>query len=97
MNIEWFKNPDNLTYIDGTKPMDHLANQFQISNFVEEVNSFHQNPIKEGKTLLGKKRTSIKLFIPDLTFNEHIEMGENIFVYSGCINNCYVIYFPLTK
>lgn len=97
MNIAWFKDPKNLVYIDGTKPMDHFASQFQISNFEEELKAFHEHPAKEGKTLYGEKRTAVKLFVPDLTFEEHIEMGENIFVYSGVINPCYVFYFPLNE
>ena len=34
------------------------------------------------------------LFVPDLTFGEHIEMGENIFFYMGEMQECYVIYWP---
>lgn len=38
--------------------------------------------------------------IPDLTFGEHIEMGENIFFYMGEMQECYVIYWldaPVAK
>ena len=35
-----------------------------------------------------------RLFVPDLTFGEHIEMGENIFFYMGEMQECYVIYWP---
>ena len=38
--------------------------------------------------------------MPDLTFGEHIEMGENIFFYMGEMQECYVIYWldaPVTK
>lgn len=95
MNIEWFKDPNNLAYIDGTAPMDKYAKIFRMPNLKEEIEKFRKNPIKEGITLYGEKRTSVKVFIPDLLFDEHIEMGENIFIYSGVINPCYVFYFPL--
>lgn len=97
LNISWFKEEDNLIYVDGLKPLDFLAKEFRIKNFEEELLSFKANPTKEGKTVYGEKRSSVKFFIPDLTFDEHIEMGENIFVYSGVLNPCYVIYFPLEK
>ena len=32
--------------------------------------------------------------MPDLVFDEHIEMGENIFFYMGELSECYVIYWP---
>ena len=41
-----------------------------------------------------------RLFVPDLTFGEHIEMGENIFFYMGEMQECYVIYWldaPVAK
>ena len=35
-----------------------------------------------------------RLFVPDLTFGEHIRMGEHIFFYMGEMQECYVIYWP---
>ena len=35
-----------------------------------------------------------RLFVPDLTFGKHIEMGENVFFYMGEMAECYVIYWP---
>lgn len=43
---------------------------------------------------MGPKRTSGRLFVPDLAFGEHIEMGENIFLFMGEMQECYVIYWP---
>ena len=54
-------------------------------------------PQVNGDNLLHQqivKRTSGRLFVPDLTFGEHIEMGENIFFYMGEMQECYVIYWP---
>ena len=52
------------------------------------------HPTAEGLTVKGPKRTSARLFVPDLVFDEHIEMGENIFFYMGELSECYVIYWP---
>ena len=35
-----------------------------------------------------------RLFVPDLTFGEHIGMDEHIFFYMGEMQECYVIYWP---
>ena len=43
---------------------------------------------------MGPKRTCGRLFVPDLTFGKHIEMGENVFFYMGEMAECYVIYWP---
>ena len=45
-------------------------------------------------TIKGPKRTCGRLFVPDLTFGKHIEMGENVFFYMGEMAECYVIYWP---
>ena len=49
---------------------------------------------------LPSRGPSGRLFVPDLTFGEHIEMGENIFFYMGEMQECYVIYWldaPVAK
>ena len=64
------------------------------------ANELRQHPTAEGFTIKGPKRTSGRLFVPDLTFGEHIEMGENIFFYMGEMQECYVIYWldaPVAK
>ena len=60
----------------------------------EAANELRQHPTAEGFTIKGPKRTSGRLFVPDLAFGEHIEMGENIFFYMGEMQECYVIYWP---
>ena len=63
------------------------------SCLAEAANELRQHPTAEGFTIKGPKRTSGRLFVPDLTFGEHIEMGENIFFYMGEMQECYVIYW----
>uniref|UniRef100_UPI002F4260EA hypothetical protein n=1 Tax=Aminipila sp. TaxID=2060095 RepID=UPI002F4260EA len=63
-----------------------------ISNLEEKIEEFKKCPTPEGVTVIGRKRTSIKLFIPNLTFKEEIEMGENVWVYMGENYESYCLY-----
>ena len=36
----------------------------------------------------------MKLFIPDLYFDQHIDMGENVWLYLGEMSPAYCIYRP---
>lgn len=92
MNVNWFKNPDNVVYADAQEFIDNFAQETGISNLREHIENFDANPTKEGVILKGVKRTSIKLFIPDLYFDEHIEMGENVWVYMGENYESYCLY-----
>lgn len=92
MNVEWFKNPDNIVYADADSFMDNFSKETGISNLREKVENFVKNPKKEGEVLTGRKRTSVTVFIPDLTFDEHIQMGENPWIYMGESYECYCIY-----
>ena len=89
MNVNWFKNPDNVVYADAQEFIDNFAQETGISNLREKIEEFDAHPTREGVILKGRKRTSIKLFIPDLLFDEHIEMGENVWVYMGENYECY--------
>lgn len=91
-NIKWFKDPNNISYVDANEFMDHFGKEIGVENLWEKVKAFADNPTKEGQMLKGTKRTSIKLFIPDLTFDEHLEMGENVWMFMGEHYDCYCIY-----
>ena len=84
MHVSWFKNEEHLVYINGEKFPGLTAAAAQLRD----------HPTAEGLTVKGPKRTSARLFVPDLVFDEHIEMGENIFFYMGELSECYVIYWP---
>ena len=47
-----------------------------------------------GCQLRGGKQhpEKYRLFIPDLLFDTHIEMGENVVLYRGDMAECYVLY-----
>ena len=81
MRINWFKDENNLIYINGATQLAELEKTLHF-------------PGPEGFTIKGPKRTSGRLFVPDLAFGQHIEMGENIFFFMGEMQECYVIYWP---
>ena len=71
--------------------------RLRLPGFFEEhqaTDMLRAAPNAEGITIKGSKRSSGKLFIPDLVFKQHIEMGENLFLYLGEMSECYVIYYP---
>ena len=92
MHVNWFKNPDHVVYADIGEFVDNFEKETGIDNLKEKIATFEANPVKEGVILKGRKRTSIKLFIPDMTFDEHIDMGENVWVYMGENYECYCLY-----
>lgn len=94
MNVNWFKNPDHVAYV----PIDEFARNFGketgISNLKEELNKFKNNPVAEGINIKGKKRTTLKIFIPNKVFDEKIDMGDNVWVFLGENYESYCIYWP---
>ncbi|PWM44980.1 MAG: hypothetical protein DBX62_09290 [Clostridia bacterium] len=95
MNINWFQDPDHLVYINAEKSLGELEKRLKLPGLCEAANALHADPNDVGYTLKGPKRTCGRLFIPDLTFKRHIEMGENIFLFLGEMTECYVIFFPM--
>ncbi|MBE6989475.1 MAG: hypothetical protein E7426_01850 [Ruminococcaceae bacterium] len=93
MNINWFTDEDNLIYINAEKDLHRLESQLRLPGLEEAATELHEHPTAEGLTLKGERRTTARLFIPDLLFGRHIEMGENIFLYRGDMAECYVIYW----
>ncbi len=91
-NVAWFKNQDNVSYCTADAFFANFGKEAGISNFREKVEAFVKAPTAEGITLIGTKRTSVRVFIPDLTFDEHIEMGEYPWVFVGAMYPAYCIY-----
>lgn len=92
MRLSWFKNPDNIVYADAEEFMDNFSKETGIEDLRQQIEAFYANPTKEGLQLKGVKRTAVKVFIPDLVFDEHIEMGENVWLYMGENYECYCLY-----
>jgi hypothetical protein len=97
MTLNWFKNVDNVSYSNIDDFADNFAKESGISNLRQEIEEFKENPIKEGKTLLGKKRTSLKLLIPNDYFNADIPMGDSVWIYVGEHYPAYCLYWNETK
>ena len=81
MRINWFKDENHLVYINGATQLAELERTLHFPGLEEAANELRQHPTAEGFTIKGPKRTSGRLFVPDLTFGRHIEMGENIFFF----------------
>lgn len=92
MRIGWLKNPDNIVYADLEEFADNFGNEVGITNLKQKILSFKENPTEEGLVLKGKKRSAVKLFVPNLMFDENIEMGENVWVFVGETYPAYCIY-----
>lgn len=85
---------DHLVYINGETQLAQLEKTLRFPGLQEAAEALRDNPNPEGYTIKGPKRTCGRLFVPDLTFGKHIEMGENVFFYMGEMAECYVIYWP---
>lgn len=92
MNVNWFKEPEHVVYADAQEFVDNFARETGIADLAYQIEVFDAYPTKEGVVLKGTKRTSVKLFIPDLLFDEHIEMGGNVWVYMGENYEAYCLY-----
>lgn len=97
MRFGWFKDQDNVVYSDINEFADHFGRETGVQNFREKLEEFRDNPVKEGILIKGKKRTTLKLFIPDLYFedkSEKLPMGDTVWVYMGEYYPCHCVYWP---
>ena len=94
MNVNWFKNPDNVVYADVNQFCDNFGIETGIENLREKLDNYRANLVKEGINLKGKKKTSLKVFILNNYFDEPIDMGDSIWIYMGENYECYCIYWP---
>lgn len=93
MNIKWFKNPDNIVYAKAEDFIQNFSKETGIDDLEAKIAAFRKDPQRGGLSLQGKRRTSLKLMVPDLMFDEHLEMGENVWVYLGENYPCYCLYW----
>jgi len=93
MRVEWFENPDNVAYVDIEQFADNFGKELGINDLKKKIEEFKANPVKEGIDYRGTKRTCVKLFIPDMVFDKHIEMGETVWLYVGETYPAYSIYW----
>lgn len=93
MKVSWFENPDNVAYVEFNEFAENFGRELGIAHLDEKIMSVKNNPTKEGLTVTGTKRTAVKIFIPDLTFDKHIEMGESVWMFIGETYPAYCIYW----
>lgn len=91
MNANWFKNQDNVLIVSINDFIESYEKELKISNLRNQIERFRENPIPEGQILIGGNHTSIRLLSPSLTFAEHIDQGENVWVYMGKNSPCYCL------
>ena len=98
MKIDWFKNPDNVIYADINEFADNFGKETGISGLRNKLEQFRENPTKEGMLLRGTKRTTLKIFIPDMYFEdeEKLDMGDTVWIYMGEYYPCYCLYWPIS-
>lgn len=97
MRFEWLKNQDNITYVKVDEFAKQFGKQMKVDNLREILDDFKRNPAKEGLLVKGNKRSTFKLFIPDLYFEdqpEKLDMGDSVWVYIGDLYPCYCVYWP---
>ena len=94
MNIAWFKNPNHVVYTEVENFVGAYERVLGVSRLREQIEAFRAAPSPEGLHIKGKKRTTILLFIPDLVFEEKLDMGDTVWAYFGEHHECYCIYWP---
>lgn len=92
MRQSWFENPDNVVYTTIAQFADNFGKEAGIPDLGKRIKEFRDNPKEEGMLLKGTKRTAVKLFIPDMVFGSHLEMGENVWLFVGETYPAYCIY-----
>ena len=94
MNIKWFQNPDNVVYVNGEEFLPALSKETGASELVSAVTLLRDHPKAEEQLVRGTKRTTMKLFIPNLIFSQPLEMGENVWIYRGETYPAYCVWWP---
>ena len=97
LTLNWLKDENNVVYAKQSDIVPVLARDFRIPDLAERIEAFRANPDKDGIIIKGNKRSSVRLFIPDLLFDEHIEMGESTWLYIGEMYPAYCIFVPWSE
>lgn len=94
LTLNFLQNEENVVYGPEDQLIPQLAGDLMIADLQDAVERFRRSPVKEGVILKGGRRSSVKLFIPDLYFGQHIDMGENVWLYLGEMSPAYCVYQP---
>ena len=63
MRINWFKDENNLVYINGATQLAELERTLHFPGLEEAANELRKHPTPEGFTIKGHGRTSGRLFV----------------------------------
>lgn len=91
MNINCFTNPDNIVYSSMDRFISSFEREMKVGDLRYQIEAFREDPKQDGKLVLGLNRTSIRILIPKLMFEERFENDENIWVYAGRSHPCYCL------
>lgn len=94
LNLAWIKDPDHVAYCKEEDVLPRLSRDLGIPSLAEHIAAFRANPVPEGVNLKGGRRTTLKLFIPNLLFSTPVEMGENVWIYMGDLTPLYCLFTP---
>ena len=97
LSMQWLQNQDHIVYTKVDEFAGHFGMEMGIDDFRQKLEDFKANPVKEGIQLKGKKRSTFKMFIPDLYFEEKeekLDMGDSVWIYFGDLYPCYCVYWP---
>ena len=94
LNLNWLKNEDHVVFGTDEQLIPILSKDLMIPDLGNKIRQFRENPVKEGVTLKGGRRSSALMFIPDLYFDDDIVMGGNVWLYMGDMMPAYCIYVP---
>ena len=97
LTLNWLKDENNVVYAKEQDIVPILAKDLKIPDLAERIECFREEPVQEGVIIKGGRRSSVKLFIPDMYFGEHIDMGESIWLYLGEMYPAYCIYRPWSE
>ena len=94
LSLNWLLNEDHVVYGTDEQLIPMLAKELFIPDLGIKIRQFRENPVKEGITLKGGKRSSALMFIPDMYFDGDFVMGGNVWLYLGDMMPAYCIYVP---
>lgn len=94
LTLQWLKNVDHVVYGKEDETIPLLSRNLKMPDLGEKIRQFRENPVKEGIVLKGGNRSSVRVFIPDLYFEERLDMGENVWLYQGDLLPAYCLYTP---
>lgn len=69
VGVNWLQNPNHVVYGRPEELLPRLSRDLGIPDLAERVDAFQRRPAPDGINIKGKKRTTLKLFIPNLLFS----------------------------